>query len=116
MKLCNLFCACIILKMHFNLECQIRIWNEKEKKTNEVQQVLQKKSIRRKRGPKRTYTGAPLSIESTTGTNTIVTVDYSKKSSKLTQAEKTNLIEKDGIVNIPDGFGWTDVPFPPKEP
>ncbi len=70
---------------------------------------------KRAKGPKRTFMGAPMSIESRTGKHTVITVDYGKKPSKLTEAEKQNLIKMDGIVNIPDGFGWTDLPFIQKD-
>ncbi len=69
-----------------------------------------------KKGPRRTFLGAPMSLESRTGSNTFITVDYSKKRCQLSEAEKRNLIEIDDICNIPNGFGWTDMPFPPKEP
>ncbi len=58
--------------------------------------------------------GTPLSIESTTGKAVYIVVEKDKPTNRMSEAEKKNELEVEGIVNLPNGFGWTDVPPLPK--
>ncbi len=69
---------------------------------------LQKRRPKKKRKVERSVTGAPMSLQTTTGSAKYVAVDYGKR--LQTEAEKRNKVEVDGVKNIPDGFTWTDHP------
>ncbi len=69
---------------------------------------------KKKKRTRRSSAGAPMSLKTATGEIVYPVIDYSKK--KMTEAEKRNLVEVKGIRNVPDGFGWTDLPRFSKEP
>ncbi len=68
----------------------------------------QRTVTKKKKMVEHSSTGAPMSLKTTTGKDTYTVIDYKKE--KMTEAEKRNLVEVDGIRNIPDSFAWTDSP------
>ncbi len=69
---------------------------------------------RKGRFPEKTAEGRPLSLECVTGSNTFHPWPQRQRGKK-TDAVVRNEVEMLDILNIPQNFHWTDVPFLPRE-